>query len=225
MNTDKGKIFSQLKLSLFPQSAQPRVQGEILCQVFLQMSPNKGVIKMQLLNKVKKPPKGFCVFSACCCCSFTKSCLTLRDPVDCSTPGFPVLHRLPEFAQDHVCNCWWHPTIPSPVTILSFCLQSFQHRTWPKDKWPRSQWQEKGQTISCGDRHMVHGGPPVFWAAVHQLCLPPSSEVRRSPRGFWRTVLEVTYGLRRSLVGAVEGYYRVFVLLIWPSHIKVLLET
>ena len=26
---------------------------------------------------------------------------TLCDPVDCSTPGFPVLHCLPEFAQTH----------------------------------------------------------------------------------------------------------------------------
>ena len=26
------------------------------------------------------------------CCSVAKSCLTLCDPMDCSTPGFPVLH-------------------------------------------------------------------------------------------------------------------------------------
>ena len=62
MNTYKGKILSQLKLSLFPQSAQPRVQDEILCPVFLQMSSTKGGIKMGLLDKVKKPPKAFCVF-------------------------------------------------------------------------------------------------------------------------------------------------------------------
>jgi len=31
-----------------------------------------------------------------------KSCPTLSDPMDCSTPGFPVLHYLPEFAQVHV---------------------------------------------------------------------------------------------------------------------------
>ena len=99
MNVYKGKILSQLKLSLFPQSAQPRVQDKILCGVFLQMSPTRGVIKMGLLNKVKKPPKGFCGFLACCCCSFTELCLTLHDPMDCSTPGFPVLHHLPEFAQ------------------------------------------------------------------------------------------------------------------------------
>ena len=30
------------------------------------------------------------------------SCLTLRNPVDCSTLGFPVLHHLPELAQTHV---------------------------------------------------------------------------------------------------------------------------
>ena len=27
----------------------------------------------------------------------------LCDPVDCSTPGFPVLHHLPELAQTHAC--------------------------------------------------------------------------------------------------------------------------
>ena len=31
-----------------------------------------------------------------------QSCLTLGNPMDCSTPGFPVLHCLPEFAQIHV---------------------------------------------------------------------------------------------------------------------------
>ena len=36
------------------------------------------------------------------CCSVTKSCLTLCDPMDCSMPGFPVLHHLPELAQTHV---------------------------------------------------------------------------------------------------------------------------
>ena len=38
----------------------------------------------------------------CCCCSDAQSCLTLCDPMDCSMPGFPVLHHLPELAQTHV---------------------------------------------------------------------------------------------------------------------------
>ena len=37
-----------------------------------------------------------------CCCSVTQLCPTLWDPMDCSTPGFPVLHHLPEFTQTHV---------------------------------------------------------------------------------------------------------------------------
>ena len=34
--------------------------------------------------------------------SVTQSCLTLCDPMDCSTPGFPVQHQLPELTQTHV---------------------------------------------------------------------------------------------------------------------------
>ena len=32
----------------------------------------------------------------------SQSCLTLCDPTNCSTPGFPVHHQLPELAQAHV---------------------------------------------------------------------------------------------------------------------------
>ena len=34
--------------------------------------------------------------------SVTQSCPTLCDPMDCSTPGFPVHHQLQELAQTHV---------------------------------------------------------------------------------------------------------------------------
>ena len=34
--------------------------------------------------------------------SVTQSCLTLCDPMDGSTPGFPVLHHLPELPQTPV---------------------------------------------------------------------------------------------------------------------------
>ena len=37
-----------------------------------------------------------------CYCSAAQSFLTLCDPLDCSTPGFPVLHHPPELAQTHV---------------------------------------------------------------------------------------------------------------------------
>ena len=34
--------------------------------------------------------------------SVTQSCLTLCDPTNCSMPGLPVHHQLPEFTQTHV---------------------------------------------------------------------------------------------------------------------------
>ena len=34
--------------------------------------------------------------------SVTQLCLTLCDPMDCSTPGFPVNHQFLEFTQTHV---------------------------------------------------------------------------------------------------------------------------
>ena len=37
-----------------------------------------------------------------CCCSVTKSCPTLCDPMDCNMPGSSVLHCLSEFDQYHV---------------------------------------------------------------------------------------------------------------------------
>ena len=37
-----------------------------------------------------------------CCCSFAQSHPTLCYCMDCSMPGFPVLHDIPEFAQTNV---------------------------------------------------------------------------------------------------------------------------
>ena len=42
------------------------------------------------------------VFSWSLFTSVAQSCLTLCDPVDCSTPGFPVHHQLLELAQSHI---------------------------------------------------------------------------------------------------------------------------
>ena len=64
--------------------------------------------------------------------SVTQSCLTICDPMDCSTPGFPVHHQLPVFTQTHV---HWvsdaiqpsHPlSSPSPTFNISLHLGLFQ---------------------------------------------------------------------------------------------------
>ena len=56
-------------------------------------------------------------------CSVAKSHPTLCNPMDCSMPGFPVLHYVPEFAQTHV-----HPTISSSISSSPPALNLSQHQ-------------------------------------------------------------------------------------------------
>ena len=91
-----------------------------------------------------------CSPAVCSCCSVTKSCLTLWDPVDCSTTGFPVLHYLPELTQIHVrWSQWCHPTISSSATCFSFCFQSFPaSESFPKSWLFASGGQSSGASAS-----------------------------------------------------------------------------
>ena len=77
------------------------------------------------------------------CCSATKSCLTLCNPMDFSKPAFPIHHQFPKPAQTHVypvgdaiqpshllCSLVLLPSIFPSIRVLSsesvFCIR------WPK---------------------------------------------------------------------------------------------
>ena len=78
----------------------------------------------------------------CCCCSVTQLCPTLCNPMDCSTPGFPVLQYLPEFKlmsieskmpPNHLILC--HPVLLLPSifpSIRVFSSESALCIRWPK---------------------------------------------------------------------------------------------
>ena len=63
--------------------------------------------------------------------SVTHSCPTLCEPMDCSIPGFPVHHQLPELTQTHVHRVSdaiqpSHPrSFPSPPALNISQHQSF----------------------------------------------------------------------------------------------------
>ena len=80
---------------------------------------------------------------ACCCCSVAESYLTLFDPMDCSTPGFPVLHYPQSLLQlmstesmlpsNHLILC--HPFLLLPSIFSStrvFSNELALHIRWPK---------------------------------------------------------------------------------------------
>ena len=70
-------------------------------------------------------------------------CPTLCNPMNCSTPGLPVHHQLPEFTQTHViesvmpsshlilcCPLFLLPPIPPSIRV--FCNESTLRMRWPK---------------------------------------------------------------------------------------------
>ena len=53
-------------------------------------------------SEVSQKEKHQCSISSVQFSSFTQSCLTLSDPTNCSTPGLPVHHQLPEFTRTYI---------------------------------------------------------------------------------------------------------------------------
>ena len=78
-----------------------------------------------------------------CCCSVTQLCPTLCDSMDCSTPGFPILPYLPEFAQIHVHwvgeaiqpSVLCHPLLLLPSIFPS--IEVFSNESALSIRWPK----------------------------------------------------------------------------------------
>ena len=96
-----------------------------------------------------------------CCCSVTQSCPTLCDLMDCSMPGFPVLHRQPEFAQTHV---HWlntiqpsHPLLPPspPAFSLSPSIRIFSNESALHIMWPK--YWSFSFSLSPSNEYLVQG--------------------------------------------------------------------
>ena len=82
---------------------------------------------------------------SCTCCSVTQLCPTLCDPVDCSTPGFPVLHHLLEFAQNHV--HWVNDAIQPSHPLSSPSLPALNLSFPASGSFPMSQFFTSGGQI------------------------------------------------------------------------------
>ena len=90
--------------------------------------PNPSKTTHSCLLALGSLPQGVCMAGCgvCCCCSVTKSCLTLCDPIDYSPPGSFSPPLSPGVcSKSSPLSRWHHPIISSSASPFSFCPQSF----------------------------------------------------------------------------------------------------
>ena len=119
---------------------------EIICHI--KWKPFKNFKQLRYKMSFQLVFRSFLTFYkliiSCSCCSVAKSCLTLCDPMNCSTPGFPVLHYLQEFVHTHV---YWvgdaiQPSHPLPPPPFVFSLSQHQGLFFPSESHLRIGWPE-----------------------------------------------------------------------------------
>ena len=126
--------------------------------------------------------------------SVTHSCRTLCNPMNCSTPGLPVHHQLPEFTQTHVhrvsdaiqpSHPLSSPSPPAPnpsqnqglfqwvnsshevAKVLEFQLQHQSFQTNIQD-WSPLEWTS---WISCSPRDSQESSPTLQFKSINSSVL------------------------------------------------------
>ena len=99
--------------------------------------------------------------------SVSQSSLTLWDRIDCSTPGLPVHHQLPEFTQIHV---HWIGDAIQPSHPLSFpsppAFSFSQHQSFQMNQFFTSGGQRIGVSASGLELPMdIQDGFPLGWTS------------------------------------------------------------
>ena len=144
---------------------------------------------------------------------------SLRLHVDCSTPGFPVLHCLPEFAQTHV--HWVSDTIQAPNPL------------WPSFPPALNLSQVQGLFQWVDSLHQV----AKYW--IFNFSISPSNEYSGliSFRVDWLDLLAVQGTLSSTIAGknqffgsqplwskltSTHDYWKTIALIIWTLVSKMM---
>ena len=120
--------------------------------------------------------------------SVAQSCPTLCDPMNCSMPGLPVHHQLPEFTQTHVHQVGDAIQPSHPVVPFSSCPQSLP----ASESFPMSQLFAWGGQ-STGVSHLASVLPkytqdwnPLEWTGW--IFLQPRDSQEFSPTSQFKSV-------------------------------------
>ena len=139
--------------------------------------------------------------------------------MDCSTPGFPILHHLPEFAQTHV--HWVGDAIPPSHPLLSPsppALSFSQHQgLFPMSQFFASGGQSTGASASASVLPMnTQGWFSLGWTGWISLLSKGSADMFMSKTLRWEgypglprwTLNEITRILRRGRKRRREIWHR-----------------
>ena len=110
-----------------------------------------------------------------CSCSAAQVCPTLFDPMDCSVPGFPVLHHFLELAQTHISwihakimiqydlwylQRWWYKPLQGGLCYQKFQINlNVQNGSDLKNHSMFYPWHTLGKVILkifCGNRFIIY---------------------------------------------------------------------
>ena len=129
----------------------------------------------------------FCLISThriICSCLVPKLCLTLCDPMQCSVPGFPVLHHLPEFAQAHI--HWVGDAIQPSHALLSCSPPAFnlsQHQSLSQSRLFTPGGQSIGVSASAPVLPMnMQGWYPLVLTGLTSFLSKELSRVSSEPQ-------------------------------------------
>ena len=120
-----------------------------------------------------------------CCCSVAQSCPTLCNPMDCSTPGFPVLHCLLEFAQTQLVMPSNYLILCRPLLLLPSIFPSI--RVFSSELALHIRWPSASASVLFKNSHTA-------WLAYGLLLSP-----------FWSLCDSVDPNLPGSSTGSVMG--------------------
>ena len=135
--------------------------------------------------------------------SVAYSCLTLCDPMNCSTPGIPVHHQLPEFTQSQV--HWVGDAIQSSHPLSSPsppALNLSQHQglfKWVSSSLRVKRWQEYTEELYKKDLHIpdnhndviTHLKPNILDCKVKWALGSITTNKARGGDGIWAELFKI----------------------------------
>ena len=177
----------------------------ILFYLTLQYCIGFAIYQNESATGIHCPP--FWVLSSNC--SVAQSYPTLCDPMDCSTPGFPVIQHLPELAQTHV-----HWVIKSNILSSNIPFSSY-FQSFPASGYFPLSWlfTSGGQSIGASPSSSV---PQMnildwflleFWLVFYPCSLKDTTQSSPTPqfKSISSSALSLLYG---PTVTSIHDYWK-----------------